>query len=85
MHTLALSDNADDESSGDGSTAFYYNGDFSGDVAIVRDIAGLLQRANVPAWQVKRLVAEMVRVERMRRIENATSDELLGLASGKEV
>lgn len=85
MHRLALSDHPDDSSGGGGSTVFHHNGDYSGDVDIVRcDHAGE-KFVRVPFWQIKRLVAEFVRAEKMRRIENATSDELLGLSSGNEV
>lgn len=85
MHRLALSDNPDDSSGGGGSTVFHHNGDYSGDVDIVRGSYAREKCIRVPFWQIKRLVAEFVRAEKMRRIENATSDELLGLASGKEV
>lgn len=85
MHRLALSDHPDDSSGGGGSTVFHHNGDYSGDVDIVRGNYRGENRVQVPFWQIKRLVEEYVRAEKMRRIENATSDELLGLASGKEV
>lgn len=80
MHSLALSDNADDASKGDGSTVFHHDGDYSGDVEIIReDSSGAQARVWIPFWQLRRLVAEYVRTEKIGQLENATDRELLGL------
>lgn len=79
MHTLALSDNPGDESNGGGSTVFHYDGDFSGVVDIVRSTQAGEKFVRVPFWQIRRLVAEYVRAERIAQTEVATDRELLGL------
>lgn len=79
MHSLALSDNADDDSGGGGSTVFHHNGDYSGDVDIVRSTQAGEKFIRVPFWQLRRLVAEYIRSEKIGQIENATDRELMGI------
>lgn len=67
MHTTVYKD-----------TRFHHNGDFSGDIRIVRDG----REMEVPFKDILALVARFVRDERIAVLEQATPREILGL--GKE-
>ncbi len=56
---------------------FTHNGDFSGNVEIRR--TSWERSVFVPACDLRAFVAEMVRAEKLRAVEQATPAELLGL------
>lgn len=79
MHTTRLSSGRD----------LMHNGDFSGNLHIicapgeVENIAGAngpIVRVTIPFEDLKEIVAEYVRGERISAAEQATTDELLGTA-----
>lgn len=57
------------------ATTFIHNGRFDGDVEIVRDG----KRFFVPFSDIKELVAEYVRRERIAKLEDSDADVILGL------
>lgn len=64
-------------------TRFYVNGDFSGDVEIVR-FAGtsMEERMVVPMDALDALFAEMVRCKRIQRLESMTDLQVITEAIG---
>jgi len=58
-------------------TSFIYNGDGSGDVELVSGE----KRLSVPVEDLLSFVGELVRSQRIRELEDASAEELLGLAA----
>lgn len=56
---------------------FFHNGDFSGNVQIVVKATG--EEIEIPFEDIKTLVAEYVRRDRIRWLQQATDDAALGL------
>lgn len=54
---------------------FHHNGDFSGDVIAVDKATNV--ETHIPFTDIKTLVAEQVRRERIARLEDASDDEIL--------
>lgn len=80
VHTHHFMDREDDCSAGKRNTGMHINGDFSGDVMIVRHIeGGRRDEISLPYWQLRALVAEEVRAKRIADAEQADPHELLGV------
>ena len=69
---------------------FHHNGDFSGDVRIVKDgvhsgdgsdAVSRSYAMEIPMSVIVALVAELVRRDRIRRLETMSDNELLGIDS----
>ena len=58
---------------GTDGTTFTHNSDFSGDVVLSNDNRTL----TVPFADLKAIVAEMLRIEKIQLLENASTDEIL--------
>jgi hypothetical protein len=80
MNVSKLTDKEADPTAGAGSTRFIHNSDFSGCVTIERTVNGEKKEIDIPYWQLQQLVVTQVRSNRVNAIENASSEEILGLA-----
>lgn len=58
-----------------GDTTFSHNGDYDG-IVEVRRLGGIL---SIPFEDLKEFVAEHVRTKRIGKMEDATTDEILGI------
>jgi hypothetical protein len=67
-------------STGPEGTKFLHNGDYSGDVEIISPDYCLGIAFEIPFADLKFLVAQYVEREKIRRLEDATPDEILGLS-----
>jgi len=65
---------------GTGKTGFNYSSDASGDVIIETDDGSI----RVPCNDVLEFVAELVRMSKISRIEDASVEQLLGLTERHE-
>ena len=57
---------------------FFHNGDYSGDVKMIEIKTGK-EIGEVPFDDLKTLVAQYVRDERVQKLEDASDDHVLGL------
>lgn len=63
-----------------GNTVFLHNGDFSGNVRIQTFVDEKLDKeSTLPYKDMKALVAQEVRQQKISKIENAEDDEILNL------
>lgn len=56
---------------------FFHNGDFSGNVTVVDKATG--KKMEIPFFEIKRLVVEYVRIEKIQKLEGCKDDVVLGL------
>lgn len=65
---------------GNKGTEFFHNGDFSGNVSIKVPVSkSVSQEIEVAFEDLKELVAEFVRSEKIGKLEDAEADEILGV------
>lgn len=60
-----------------GEYIYFHNGDYSGDIKIAFKTGKII--ATVPFEEIKQLVADYIRLEKISRIEDMSNDEIFGL------